>query len=695
MFTISCNKCQFELNILSPVSYSDCERCGYRNALEPESYYKPKLLVIQDPTGTEKGKEYCADDEITLGRLQDNNIQLRDSKASRKHARLIYTDNGFIIKDLGSGNGTYVNNMPIQEQPLEDKDLLRIGDTHFMFRNSYSYLPQQATKAVLGDSSALERTNAELKYNSQHSFLTNTKELLSKAEMEKANAKLRILYEVNHAISSTLELQKLLTLILETVFKFIPASRGAILLYDEKDDPPLQIAVTRNIDGVEGGTMTISKTLMEKVIRDRSSILTQDTLLDDSLRNVQSIISQGTRAAMSVPLMSKDALLAILYVDTTEKTSQFNEDTLELLTAIAGQAAVVIENAKLIKKIELEVETRGHLQRYLSPELVEQVVNKKINIDTGGQVKKATVLFTDLRGFTKMTENIGAEAVVGILNDYFTRMVDIIFGTNGTLDKFMGDAIMGIWGIPVSHVEDPYLSVKAAIEMQRELFYFNVSQKRAGKNTLKMGAGINTGNIVVGNMGSPKRMEYTVIGPDVNLASRVEHLTTRNQVLITDNTYNEAPELIQCIELEPTRVKGIDRDIQVYGVVSVKKISPSLDNETVRLSVDSVEYIKFVPVLIQDPQNPEIEYEGLLQNLSPQSVSIDMEFLKEPHNLLEGTTITFFIDMPKIIPDDPVTITVRSLTSQMHNDDEYLDLNADIVDLPVSVKDFFDNMFRD
>lgn len=389
-----------------------------------------------------------------------------------------------------------------------------------------------------------------------------------------------------------------------------------------------------------------------------------------------SIITQGIRSAMSVPLISKKNLLGVLHIDSTKKSSQFNSDNLELLSGIASQAAVAIENAKLIKTIEKEAETRQHLQRYLSPELVEQVVNKQIDLEIGGQLKKATILFSDLRGFTKMTDTIGAEAVVKILNDYFSRMVDIIFVNGGVLDKFIGDAIMAIWGMPIQNENDSLRAVEAAIKMQKELFYFNITQRRQKRDILKMGIGINLGDVVVGNMGSEKRMEYTVIGPPVNLASRVESLTSKNQILISDNVYNEVKDITSTIELAPTRVKGINRPIQIYNVIGICN--------------EQQESINFLPILLDDIKDPQIKYEGIIEIINPDKIIFNLE----PDVEIEiGQETNFSLDIPKVTPDIPVKILCKDIELSSHREDEFLKIEADIIELPEEVEKFLNNIF--
>jgi adenylate cyclase len=667
----------------------NCYNCERPNKIEAESSYFPRIMVIQ---GLEKGKEFPFGDTISIGRDPSNYIQLRDGKVSREHARIACLEGQYFLEDLScvgkSGNGTYKNGQKIDKAPLQDKDLIKVADNVFMFRNTYAYTPQAMAEllvpqdtivqdAVISDvQSGFAKTRAELKFDAQRSFLANTEELHSTAALETANTKLRILYDVNHAIGSILDLQELLGVILDVVFRYIPAERGAILLYDAEKDS-LQSAVTKARAEQASGPIKISRTMTKRAVEDRVSLLTTDTLLDDEFASAQSIITQGIRAAMTVPLISKQSLLGLLHVDTTQKSSEFNSDALELLTEIAGQAAIAIENAKLIQKIEKEVATRNHLQRYLASELVDQILNNQLDFKIGGQLKKATILFTDLRGFTKLTETIGAEAVVAILNDYFSRMVDIIFSNHGTLDKFIGDAIMAVWGIPIGHPADALRSVKASIEMQQELFYFNLYQRKKGRSALKMGAAINTGEVVVGNMGSPKRMEYTVIGPPVNLASRTEGLTGHNHVLVTENTYAEIKDRVEAVELPyTTPLKGINRMIKIFCIISMLE--------------ESGNKLHFLPVVLQVP-GQENKYEALLQ-LYQENSKILLD--SEPGQTLQpGTAVTLFVDIPSISPGEQVKIVINKRETATHGQEEYFKLEAQVQEMPATVQKFLQRVF--
>ena len=265
----------------------NCPSCASSQKVENQEYYFPRLIMIQ---GIEKGQEFVVVKTTSLGRGTYNTIQLRERKASREHAIIKFENGTYWIEDRKSGNGTFVNGKPVTRIMLQDKDIIRIADAVFMFRDSYRYLfddspagiqeedGQQISQslnkeAVLTEKkSDFERTRAEVKFDAQHSFLMNVEELKNIADVEKANTKLRILYEVNHAISSLMDLQELLTKILDVVFQYIPAERGAILLY-EKETESLQSSVTKVRDHEEASEeqIKISKTMMDRVVSERVS----------------------------------------------------------------------------------------------------------------------------------------------------------------------------------------------------------------------------------------------------------------------------------------------------------------------------------------------------------------------------------------------------------------------------------------
>lgn len=215
-------------------------------------------------------------------------------------------------------------------------------------------------------------------------------------------------------------------------------------------------------------------------------------------------------------------------------------------------------------------EIRTVFGRYVNSEVVNELLSDPSKLSLGGTNKILTILFSDVRGFTTISEKLKPEEVVNLLNEYFTDMSKIILKYGGTVDKFIGDAIMAFFGAPIAHIDDPQRAVRVAWEMQQKIKEIN--ERHAGEvhGQLKMGIGINSGNAVVGNIGSHERMDYTAIGDDVNLAQRLEDMAEGNQILISESTYNLVKGIVEVKKLEPVKVKGRIQAVQIYQVTGVK-----------------------------------------------------------------------------------------------------------------------------
>jgi adenylate cyclase len=186
----------------------------------------------------------------------------------------------------------------------------------------------------------------------------------------------------------------------------------------------------------------------------------------------------------------------------------------------------------------------------------------------GGNRQEVSVLFCDIRGFTTLTEEYAPEDLVGLLNEYFSLMVREIFNQQGTLDKFIGDAVMAVFGAPITRADDPLRAVRAALGMRHALKAFNIRQTRAQRPTIETGIGICHGEAVSGNIGSEERMEFTVIGDPVNIASRLEGLTKVSgfKILIDETVFQRVKGEFECVFIGEEQVKGKQRLVKVYGI---------------------------------------------------------------------------------------------------------------------------------
>lgn len=229
------------------------------------------------------------------------------------------------------------------------------------------------------------------------------------------------------------------------------------------------------------------------------------------------------------------------------------------------------ERKAMAKRLERDRRTRERFQRLLSPDLAEMVVSGELKVEKGGQSRVATVAFIDIRGFTAMSENAPPTEVLLMLNEYFEMVVESVFRYEGTVDKFMGDEIMVIWGAPLTHDDDPIRAVRAALEIRAELVEFNNKRISENKEEISIGIGINTGSLVAGYIGSTQAMSYSVIGDSVNTAARLCAAAKKGQILISENTLNQLGDGFEVAEIEPLQAKGKFNPIRVYNVMGAKE----------------------------------------------------------------------------------------------------------------------------
>jgi adenylate cyclase len=256
----------------------------------------------------------------------------------------------------------------------------------------------------------------------------------------------------------------------------------------------------------------------------------------------------------------------VLHVANRSSSGEFQEDDLQLLSGIANQAALAIENAKLYRNIQVEVRRRNNLQRFLSPAAVEQIIEGTRELNLGGEIREVTVLFSDIRGFTSLSEELPPNEVVGMLNEYFNEMSRIIFKHEGTIDKFIGDAIIVVFGAAIQHSDDPLRAVMAAIEMQSSMKKLDARWAAEGRKTFRIGIGIATGDVLYGNVGSEQRMELTVIGDTVNFASRLADIAEGGEILVGGRTWGCLDGSIRGEKTAPMSIQGKTERMEVYRV---------------------------------------------------------------------------------------------------------------------------------
>ena len=513
----------------------------------------------------------------SLGRHPRNTHQVLDRVVSKEHCLIELVEDRYVLRDLGSLNGTFVNGEKVAEHPLEPGDEITIGSTRIIFeptdrsaRMSFDALlsgePREATQRFkIGDTDAGPLIRAKVSILADKTFFAE--ELIQDdASLRRDYEKLRASYEVTRAIELGTSVTALCNKILEVAFRLVPADRGVVLLHNDQE--VLEPVSVRTGEGVDPDQeVVVSKTVLDAVVREKEAVLSHDATADARFQSAQSVIMQGIRSTMCVPLLHLDAVLGVMMLDSKLATHAFNEKDLALLETVASQAAQAVQNTLFAKKLEQEAVNRERFRRLLSPAIAERVLSGELEVEKGGQLRDTTILFADIRGFTSISESHEPEVVVDALNEYFERMVAIAFRYEGTLDKFIGDEMMVLFGAPVAHDDDPIRAVRAALEMQRALIDLNARHEARGLPPFEIGVGINTGEVVAGYIGSSQALEYTVIGDPVNSGARLCSLAQPGQILVSEGTFSRLGGQFETRELPEEKVKGKARAIRVFEVL--------------------------------------------------------------------------------------------------------------------------------
>ena len=532
-----------------------------------------KLTIVGGKTSD---SEFLLNSSVTsIGRHPNQTIQLLDRLVSKEHAVVESTDENTTIRDCGSRNGTFVNAEMIDgTMVLTHGDKLLLGSTRMVFTDTPAKTDTSTrTRVKIEKDDASSSIAAKLAHREEHEFEPEDA-IADETVLRRNYEKLRTAYELQRQVALEVKQDALLRKIMNSLFDTLRCDRGAILLLEpETGEFHNQFVQQREVTG--GGSsgsneeINISHTILDQVVRDKTAILSSDARLDSRFAGAQSIILQGIRSTMCVPLISHGTVLGVIHLDSLFTTGAFTEADLNLVQGLAYQAAIAIENSMLVNQREEDARIREKFSRLLSPVLVDQLVQGQVEIKKGGEDRQSTVLFSDLRGFTAMSQRQEPAEIVHTLNEYFEIMVDIVFEFDGTLDKFMGDGIMAVWGSPVDEPLAAMKAVGAAVKMQQAMAEFNEVRVTEGVEAMKMGIGIDTGMLVAGYMGSTKTMNYTVIGPPVNLAARLCAVAKGDEVLISKNTLAQLPPNVVSETLPPVKLKGIEDAVTPYRVSSL------------------------------------------------------------------------------------------------------------------------------
>jgi adenylate cyclase len=526
-------------------------------------------LIYQDGDTTQT--HTFSTGEVVIGRSPECQVVLKDFGISRQHAKITVGEDGVRIMDLRSKNGTQVNAVSVVEAPLKDGDRILLGKFQLTFSKTLD------TKVILDEAKPLSdeagtiiRSVGELSKLLSAVDAPAARKAPDVSEIEKSNRILKVLTRVAETLIAVRPVEEVLQQVMDIVFEHVPADRGFLMLREDGSERLVPMVVKHRATGSgDQPRITVSKTIADRVIKDRVSILTSDALVDPRFGAGDSIRFHGIRSAMCAPLWNTDQVIGIIHVDSPMLTNCFNLNDLDLLTALANYSAVAIERARLNDKVLAEERKRERLGRFLSPQVTNRILNTAESqwAALGApEIREVTVLFADIVGFTSLAEKMSPAAVSLLLNDYLSRMTDVVFKFEGTVDKYIGDAIMAIFGAPLDMPDHACRAIRAALEMRERLEEFN-AERREGP-VLRIRIGINSGKAVAGEIGSINKKEYTVLGDTVNTASRLESSVAKPMmIVIGENTHAAARREFECRSLGPATLKGKEKEVAVYEVI--------------------------------------------------------------------------------------------------------------------------------
>lgn len=539
----------------------------------------------------------------TIGRAKENDVVLNDRRVSRKHAFIVTEGDAFKIVDgyveegqlLRSVNHVFVNGTMQLEARLSDGDMIMIGESRLEYREvakpTQPIIAPPPTTHLTVDNISVEKA-AEVKFDDSPMGHTQVQisvnELINPStslSLETAVATpdeikdlrrkakiLELLFEMSKILGTVFELEEIFEKATNLIFRGTPADRVVALLVDDSPGAEpyslYQIGAKTREASIERLTskLTVSRTITQRVMKDRVAILSQDAKTDEQFQGAESIVSQGVRSTICAPLVTQSMVHGVLYADRLDPFAAFSPDHLELISAVAAQTAVTVETVKAHKRLAREEVARANYSRFMPEYVVKQLLENPDSFRLGGANQLITVLFADIRGFTGFSENEKPEKVVGLLNHYFSAMTEIIFQHGGTLDKYIGDELMALFGAPTATPDDAVNAVRAAVAMQNRILTLNEELVAQGFWKVSVGMGLHTGEATIGYIGSDRRSEYTAIGDTVNTASRLQSNTVGGQILISEATARYAGNIFPMIKREPLMVKNRKQPVESYEI---------------------------------------------------------------------------------------------------------------------------------
>ncbi|MDF1564315.1 MAG: adenylate/guanylate cyclase domain-containing protein [Deltaproteobacteria bacterium] len=528
--------------------------------------------------------EALSDGEHVIGRHSSADLRLASKRISRRHAMLKIDGREAVLTDLGSQNGTWVNGQRVVgPKRVLAGDRIRLGDFALRIEAEEGHVPwaedndlsslAPSHKASLVEGMRVETEGVVRDAFTANPILDRLKEIGAIVEGAEVSVPagrsaldpLSLFSTVTELINSAPSTEAFLDEILGLVCMVAGADAGAVVLLEGDDLTPLCVRRLTKASEEEG--VPISRTIVNTAVSERAVVTTHDASQDERFEQQQSIALMGLRSVLCAPLIRQDEVPGVLYL--TRPPGGFGREEQMSVAAVAHLAGMGLERSRLHEQMEKEERLRRALSRFHAPDVVDAVIAQ--DATEGGPVSKltpaeATVLFCDICGFTSVAEGVDAETLGEMLNEFYHAMTEAVFEQGGTVDKYIGDCVMALFGVPVSKGNDALRAVEAAVQMQLRFEKIDAWASRGARLRI----GVNTGPLVAGTVGSALRLEYTALGDAVNVAQRLESVAQPGQILAGPITAAAVQNAYHLHSKSMMNVKGRKAPVEVFEILGRK-----------------------------------------------------------------------------------------------------------------------------
>ncbi len=535
-------------------------------------------LTIVSPDGRKIERDLTGK-ETVVGRHDGCDVRLDDGLISRNHCLILLEGRRVVVKDLESRNGTWVNGRRIlNRREIRPGDVLQVGTFRLHF-----YLEKTLPAVQDAETPGEEPTADEAVVRSGEAqpvveplgiisdYLSETTghfgEAPTRIRRERISRNLLTLYRMTEElVALEKDPAEILDYVLDEIFEVFSPSQATILLSGDDDIP---VPAKQRSEHGDKNIRTVSATIVNRVLADRVSILTHNAAEDPRFCEGDSVVLDAIGSAMAAPVWEGRSILGVLYVDSLDTVGGFGKEDLDLLTAMGHQVALAIQRRRLTERLREEAVKnaviRESLGRFHSPQVVDLILEGAA--DLGAKETVATIFFCDIVHFTQLCTSAPLSRLQEVLNLFFKTVNEVVFDERGTLDKYLGDGAMAIFGAPLDQEDAPVRAVRSALRI-REALAVAMSELPA-ELRFRVRYGINTGNAIVGNFGSDERVDYTILGHAVNLASRICESAAPDQILIGSHTFHDVEDrkLFEAIRLGSKRFKGIKGSETLYEII--------------------------------------------------------------------------------------------------------------------------------